>query len=303
LAVYYFYEVSDPVPFSYLTPTVQVGPLPLPYESEMAPGDYLEFAIADLAEGTRRGSVNAFGNAKRALHLPIDGLLYQYGLLTHLRKASFPQKLMLVGDVGMIPTGVVRNLNVERNVVEHEYAVPSDRRAQEAVDVAKLLVLATERLLETTPHEAAVGWRKPAGHVLLRIEPQAGELRLYRVTAPGMHSRMHGVTCLVGIRMPLSGKLAGGVRVAETSWKTIQLDKGHMNEWLPVIRELVNLQRQGHSRGTTIDREQGTCGVYVTLPISLRDGISWHEMLESAFADRREDSGTPGGIVGAQDSG
>ena len=69
MAVYFFYDTSELGPFSYLTPTRQVGPLPPPYESDMSPSAYLEFAIEDLAADTARGLINAFGNAKRAFHL------------------------------------------------------------------------------------------------------------------------------------------------------------------------------------------------------------------------------------------
>ena len=76
MAIYFFYDAGEPVPFCYLTPTRQVGPLPPPYESDMSPGAYLEFAIEDLAAETARGLINAFGNAKRAFHLAIDSLLH-----------------------------------------------------------------------------------------------------------------------------------------------------------------------------------------------------------------------------------
>jgi hypothetical protein len=161
LAVYFFYDTSEPGSFSYLTPTRQVGPLPPPYETDMSPSAYLEFAIEDLAADTARGLINAFGNAKRAFHLAIDSLLNQYGLFTRFRKANFPEKVRLIDTVGMIPIGIMHNLNVERNLLEHEYAVPSKARVKEAVDVTKLLLLATEKLVEATPQEVVVGWRIP----------------------------------------------------------------------------------------------------------------------------------------------
>jgi hypothetical protein len=152
------------------------------------PADYLEFAIADFAEGSPRGLVNAFGNAKRALHLEIDYLLQQYGLFSNFGRGNFPTKLGVLDDIGLLPTTIIKNLNVERNLIEHEYDTPSRQRVAEAIDVVKLLLLATEKLMESTAHQVVVGWRNPCRHTLLQLEPQNGEIRLYGITAKKRYS-------------------------------------------------------------------------------------------------------------------
>lgn len=285
MAVYFFYETTDPVPFSYLSPTRQVGPMPPPYESEMSPSDYLEFAIEDIATDTSRGIINSFGNAKRAFHLAIDSLLNQYGLFTRFRKSNFPEKARLIDAVGMIPIGIMHNLNVERNLLEHEYTVPSKARVNEAIDITKLLLLAMEKLVEATPQEAVIGWRTPSSHVLMQLEPHAAELRFFRITAPGKYKKSHGITHVTGVRT-MSGELDNEVKVAKTPWKTIPLDRGHESEWQPIIKELVNAQRRSNSRNTFVDREHATMSLMVTLPLSLPDGVSWHELLERAFKEK-----------------
>lgn len=287
MAVYFFYDSSEPVPFTYLTPTLQVGPLPPPYDSDMTPSAYLEFAIEDLAADTARGLINAFGNAKRAFHLAIDSLLNQYGLFEKSRKANFPEKARLIDIAGMIPIGIMHNLNVERNLLEHEYAVPPKARVKEAVDVTKLLLLATEKLLESTPHEAVVGWRTQSKHLLLQLEPQSGEIRFFQISAPGKYKKINGVSCISGgIRPFTKSGFAKGIKVAKRPWKIIPLDKPHEAEWQPIIRELVNVQRRQTSRQTIVDREHLTMTMSVTLPLSLPEGVSWHQILEQAIAER-----------------
>src|SRR5579862_8969512 len=159
MSTYYFYDPKEPVPFTYLSPTRMVGQIPPPYDSAATPATYLEFAIADVKEGSDRGYVNAFTNVKRALHLAIDVLLHQYGLFHAYRKDNFPGKLSLLDTVGILPTTIVTNLNLERNLVEHEYAMPAKKRVDEAIDVAKLIIMAMETLVSGVVHEAIVGWR------------------------------------------------------------------------------------------------------------------------------------------------
>ena len=284
MGVYFFYETAEPVPFRYLTPTLQVGPLPPPYESDMSPSDYLEFAVEDLASDTARGLINSFSNAKRAFHLAIDSLLHQYGLFAKHRKSRFPEKLRLIDAIGMIPIEIMRNLNVERNLLEHEYAVPSKTRVKEAIDVTRLLLLATERLVEATPHEAVIGWRKPARHLLMQLEPQAGELRFFRIS--GQCRKLNGVSCISGPIRPFGGHgFSNGIKVAEKPWKTVPLDKAHLAEWQPIVRELVRAQRRQASRSTFVDHEHLTMTMSITLPFSLPEGTSWHEVLDKAIKE------------------
>ena len=183
MSVYFFYEPSDSTPFYYLTPTRMVGQLPPPYDTTMSPNGYLEFAIDDFDGESKRGLVNAFGNVKRALHFAVDILLQQYGLFKHFRKSNFPAKLRLLDEIGVLPINVMKNLNVERNLVEHEYDAPPRSRVAEAIDIVKLLLLASEKLLEATPHEAIVGWRNPRRHTVVQLEPFEGVLNLFTLQA------------------------------------------------------------------------------------------------------------------------
>ena len=179
------------------------------------------------------------------------------------------------------------NLNVERNLLEHEYAVPPKTRVKEAVDVTKLLLLATEKLVEATPHEVVMGWRNPPKHLLMQLEPQVGELRLCHISAPGKYKKINGVSCISGHIRPFSGHgFSAGIKVVKNAWKTVSLDKAHQAEWEPIIKELVNVQRRQAYRHTFIDREHLTMTMSVTLPLALPEGVSWHQVLEHQVLDR-----------------
>lgn len=289
MSLYFFYKDTEPVPFRYLSPTRMAGQLPPPYESTMTPNAYLEFAIADLAEGTTRGLVNAFGNAKRALHLAIDTLLHQYGLFTHFRKSNFPEKLRLLDSIGVLPITIMENLNVERNLLEHEYATPPDKRVAEAVDVTRLLLLATEKLLEATPYEAVVGWKNPKHHLILQLEPKQGVLNLFVLRAKGQFGIINGVSCFRGnLRTFTDGVLYPGIHISKKPWRVIKLNKAEMNEWKPIIAELVNVQRRQRSRETIIDKASGTVTTSITFPLPAIDGMSWAEIMDKFLKERME---------------
>jgi hypothetical protein len=289
MSIYYFYSDSEPVPFKYLCPTRMAGQMPAPYETKMTPNAYLEFAILDLAEGSTRGLINAFGNAKRALHLAIDLLLNQYGLFLHFRKSNFPEKLRLLDSIGVLPITVMENLNVERNLLEHEYATPPHRRVAEAVDVTRLLMLATEKLLEHTPYEAVVGWKDPKRHLILRLEPVMGTLNLFVLRAKGKFGKLNGISCFRGnLRTFANETLSPGIQISSTPWRIINLNKAAAHEWRPIITELVNVQRRQNGRETIVDNSNGLVTTAITFPLAALDGTSFAEIIDGVLRDRME---------------
>ena len=64
MATYFLYSTNEPVPFRYLTVVLSAGRLPPPYRTKTLPADYLEFAIADFAEGSPRGLSARLGRAQ-----------------------------------------------------------------------------------------------------------------------------------------------------------------------------------------------------------------------------------------------
>lgn len=106
-----------------------------------------------------------------------------------IRKSNFPTKLELLDSVGILPTTIVRNLNVERNLLEHEYIVPTVDRVQEALDIAQLIYMASDAFLSHTVVEAVVGQITDPRHVVLRVEPRLGELHFFELD-PGENVRV-----------------------------------------------------------------------------------------------------------------
>lgn len=289
---YYLYDIKDALPFSYLTPTRMAGELPPPYESSMTTRGFLEFAIIDYKEGTERGYVNAFGNIKRAMHLAIDTLLNQYGLFTYFKKSNFPTKLQILDSIGILPIAIVQNLNVERNLLEHEYIVPNKKRTAEAIDVAKLILLATEKLLESTPYESVVGWREPKCHLVLQLEPVLGRINFFSLRAKGQFKKIEGRSCFFGnFRRFSDGALSSGIKIPKKTWKIIELKKETIHEWKPILMELVNIQRKGRI-SSHIDKESGTIVIPISVPMSDLGVKSFvtimDESLEAKFKNREK---------------
>jgi hypothetical protein len=289
MSLYVFYHPDDPAdtfPLTYMTPTRMVGQVPCPYQCATSPSEYLEFAIKDAAEGTERGHVNSFTNVKRAFHLATDILLHQYGLFKFLKKENFPGKLRVLEEVGLIPTTIIGNLNLERNEVEHEYAIPSKRRVAEAIDVGKLVLMAVAKYLEMTPQEVVVGWRNPARHLVMQLEPEAGELRFYAMRAKNKYRRERGVTYFVGrLRDFSTGEISPGVSLARHPWKTIKLNKASMGEWSPIIKEMIAFQRKELIRGS-LKPNEAIWNLGVAVPMVVPEGISFSEILTEGFKKR-----------------
>jgi hypothetical protein len=104
---------------------------------------YLAFAKSDLSEGDARGLVNAFGNAKRAIHYQIERLLWHLGFDPDRMSASFPSKLKILADLHVIPPYLLRTYNQKRNEIEHEYILPDEESTTTIVDLAELLLRTT----------------------------------------------------------------------------------------------------------------------------------------------------------------
>jgi hypothetical protein len=54
---------------------------------------YLRYAVSALEDGSDRGSIDAFGHAKRALHLTVEFILNAYGLRAEQASAAGPSRV------------------------------------------------------------------------------------------------------------------------------------------------------------------------------------------------------------------
>lgn len=265
MSVHFFYDESDDVRFSYLAPTQSYGRLPPPYQKSTTPRDYLEWALDDISEGDERGRVNAFSNAKRSLHFAVDTLLQQYGLFDYFGDRDFADRLDALADVGLLPTTILENINLERNAIEHDYEIPSQARVEEAVDIAKLLLLAVDRLVQGTVVEAVVGWGRYSDHSLMQLHPYKGKVT-YTDVDPGDNTEFaYGVEYCAGpFRNILTGEIEG-VEVRDEPSTVIQLNAEERHSWESLVKELVAIHRK-RSVSESIQPGEGEVMIPVTLP-------------------------------------
>jgi hypothetical protein len=130
------------------------------YPWPITPREFLEFAKRDMAGETDcRAAINAFGNAKKAIHAHVDFLLYNLG--KRLQHKSFPTKLEWLGKVDIVTPDIVAKCNRFRNLIEHEYIPPSAEQASELIDVVGLYLDATRA--HTRPLPTVITFRSSDG--------------------------------------------------------------------------------------------------------------------------------------------
>jgi hypothetical protein len=171
-------DESDP--FTYLMESVGLNGCPLT-GAEVAAEQYLQFATADLEDAPEPGAVNGIGNARRAVHPTVEALLQAYGLLARNQRSSFPQKLELIDEAGLLSLAILSTLNLERGAVEHQYRVPARARVQEVIDVARLWLLATWRLRGYVACGSLAGWRADVAPGVVQLDPARGLLSFFKV--------------------------------------------------------------------------------------------------------------------------
>lgn len=109
----------------------------------LQPRDFLNFAIQDSDSlNLERNRVNCLGNSKRAIDAQVDRLVGQLGFLPLARKQrwSIPKKLDFVVRSGIVAPRILRKVTQLRNRLEHEFATPSKREVEDALDVATLFI-------------------------------------------------------------------------------------------------------------------------------------------------------------------
>ena len=293
MTIIYFPGPEDNVPFTYTMPTWFVGALPPPYTSVDDPGQYLNFALEDCRSGDDRGLVNAVSNLKRALHLRIDMLLYQFGLLEYYREKGFSAKLKLIEDVGLLPTVMFRNINRERTFVEHEYVVPDAERVDEALDVIRLLYLASEPVLASLMSEAVVGRSRSPTHAILRVEPMHGELRFFEIEPmPDVRKTTTSggeVEVISHYPRPMS-KDEPEYTTADSPFEVVPLNNERKRYWLPIIKWIVKLSANKEFRSGKLTSVGGSDDYLVTTTVSFHVSVAQERGLTEASTkamDRR----------------
>lgn len=118
----------------------------------LKPKDYLAFARSDMKEGSDpRSRVNAFGNAKRALHLQVDVIVDAFGFSKLKKGSGFPSKREFCENVGLPVQNIITQLNKLRNKIEHDYILPEEQQVKDAIDIVELFLESTERYILNFP--------------------------------------------------------------------------------------------------------------------------------------------------------
>lgn len=127
----------------------------VPYQ--VNPTQYLKFAKADLSEQIEsRSLVNAVSNAKRALHLRVDIITDALGFKCAKLKNNFPTKMSFCEDCGVSGRRIITKINRFRNVVEHDYYVPTQEECEDFVDVTELFLISTTDLSHSFPRSVTL---------------------------------------------------------------------------------------------------------------------------------------------------
>ncbi|MDY0277713.1 MAG: hypothetical protein RBQ97_06480 [Acholeplasma sp.] len=120
---------------------------------EIKPKEYLDFAKYDLETNYPHHLINCLSNTKRAIHCQVDSLLIYLGLydtITHDDKyrkyKSFPAKIEILKNIGIISPQILNKINKQRNVLEHVYEYPNTD-VDIYLDVAELFIEATNKYL------------------------------------------------------------------------------------------------------------------------------------------------------------
>jgi len=115
---------------------------------EITAEQFLDFAIEDLKNDSSHSRINALGNVKRAIESRIDQIFFSACLHVKSQKErwDFPKKIEILAELGVIAPKILRRINRQRNLLEHEYVIPKKDDVEDAIDVATLFIAYTDKL-------------------------------------------------------------------------------------------------------------------------------------------------------------
>ncbi|MBV9068285.1 MAG: hypothetical protein JO231_06215 [Acidobacteria bacterium] len=197
------------------------------------PAEYVEYAKADLVDGSMRGRINAVGNAKRAVHLSVDAVLKVLALDTMLTRAGFQTKLRLLAEIGAFPTRMVNSLNKRRNIIEHEYSEVSQDETLTLVEIAEMFVVFAYRFFRGATVGAYVAYVDDPRCVEWWIDPAERVLRRTRIDAS---------LAVQSSRGPVYYNV--DYKNRRETLEEVPLDDEHRPGWLPVLDLLIYCTRR-----------------------------------------------------------
>lgn len=135
---------------------------------EVTPDEFLEFAKQDYKNNDKKGLVGTVTNSKRAIDCQIDWIIsylgYDYLNFNEEKYSSlisiiydleedqelnkdYSLKLRFIQALEIAPTFLISQIRKIRNKLEHEYILPSQEKAKEAIELAELFINATQNKL------------------------------------------------------------------------------------------------------------------------------------------------------------
>lgn len=136
-----------------------VGFSSISINENITPQTYIKFAIQDFeSDQGNRSNVNAFANAKRAVHFQTDIISKAFGIgcLPEKQRDNFPKKISFCEKCGIVGSRILNKFNKIRNKIEHEYYLPQNDEVENIIDVVKLFLAATARFISLFPTDIGV---------------------------------------------------------------------------------------------------------------------------------------------------
>ena len=114
---------------------------------DISPLEFLSYAEKDLALDYDHNIINALSNSKRALDCQLDTLLLSFGFYKKSQKEqwSFPKKIDLMSELGLIAPRILKKINKQRNLLEHQFVKPVRETVEDFLDITMLFIASTDR--------------------------------------------------------------------------------------------------------------------------------------------------------------
>ncbi len=143
---------------------------------DISPQEFLEFAEQDFRQKNRRGLANGLANAKRAIDSEIDKFFgaFGYNLNNEIppnvkdyverqsklkEKLDLPLKLKLISLLEISRPNLVSRVRHLRNLLEHDYRLPTEHDVYDAIELASLFVPAVDNVLNSFWEYFCIGRR------------------------------------------------------------------------------------------------------------------------------------------------
>lgn len=135
---------------------------------ELMPDDFLIFAKEDYKNLDNRGLIGVVSNSKRAIDCQVDWIISYFGFdYLNFCESKYPYvkllidefesdancnkdssfKLRFIQALEIAPTFLISKIRTFRNKLEHEYIMPTEEEAREAIEISELFINATQNVV------------------------------------------------------------------------------------------------------------------------------------------------------------